>query len=299
MVLGMKGETEQVDYDAGALSGGAVSPSHITGFFQIFENGCTGAGVNTEHGARTRVRILDTSARTTVVLNGELSAAPVSNRVVQSFECHLRGRGVRVEHQISSPIGYGLGMSGSGAFSLALALNDALSSPLSYAECMELSVRAEIASGTGLGDVVAQQFEGVMFGLPPYPSRSVEVIPSTGLEVVCAFFAPLDTKSIIRDSGWKARINAVGSECMQELMKNKTLSKFTALCRHFTFETGLASDELRRVLTAIPEASMAMLGQTAFVLTADAPLARAKLSKFTNRIQTAKPAAQGAHVLEE
>ncbi|MFN8389101.1 MAG: hypothetical protein U0136_02280 [Bdellovibrionota bacterium] len=276
----------------------AFSPSHLTGFFQIFENGSTGAGANTVDGARTRVTLHAEAAKPArISVNGAVAEAPVSRKVIELFGDLAQSTSLTIEHSILSPIGYGLGMSGAGAFSLTLALNDVLGEPLSYHECMELAVRAEIASGTGLGDVVAQQFHGVMIGLPPYPSRAVENIPTDGEQVVCAFFGPLETKKIIRDSTWRDKINQVGAECMADLLRNRTLPNLMSLCRRFTLETGLASPELRNVLAAVPTASMAMLGQTAFILTKDVETAKKQLSQFTDRIQVSALSETGAAVV--
>jgi len=35
----------------------AESPGHITGFFKIYKNGSTGAGINISHGMKTTVEV--------------------------------------------------------------------------------------------------------------------------------------------------------------------------------------------------------------------------------------------------
>ena len=276
----------------------AFAPSHITGFFQIFPNGSTGAGLNTAVGATTLVRFSPAAQGSVLVrINGEESPAPVSRGVVAKFSDRLPLGALEIEHEIGYPIGYGMGMSGAGAFSLALALNELLGGGRSSTACMELAVAAEIESGTGLGDVVAQQFHGIMIGLEPYPSRTVEIIPSEAHWVVCAFFEPLETKKIIRDETWKALINRTGAECMSELMKDKTVANFMHLSRRFTLETGLANETVRRVLEAVPESSMAMLGQTAFAITDDPERIKQRFSEFTHDINISALAEHGAKVL--
>jgi len=275
----------------------AFAPSHITGFFQIFPNGSTGAGLNTALGARTRVECENGGLEVSITINGERSSAPVSTKVLELFQADFRDASLSIAHEIGYPIGYGMGMSGAGAFSLALALNELTQTKRSYQECMEIAVRAEIESGTGLGDVVAQQFEGVMIGLAPYPSRTVEILPSDKKLVVCAFFEPLETKKIIRNEEWKQRINEVGASCMEALLRERTVSNFIALSRRFTLETGLANETVRRVLEAVPESSMAMLGQSVFALTNDEHDLRKKFSAFTDRIVVSPLADRGAHVV--
>ena len=45
----------------------AESPAHITGFFRIYRDGSTGAGINLAHGMKTTVEL---SAKDSFSLNG-------------------------------------------------------------------------------------------------------------------------------------------------------------------------------------------------------------------------------------
>lgn len=292
----------------GALGWG-YSPSHITAFFQIYSDGSTGAGLNTTDGAVSEVILFDLPHGVAVeadriFINEDLSEAEVSRRVLAAFRANelssdaLRRKVCEIRHRIRCPIGYGLGMSGAGAFSLALALNQALHSPFSYGQCLEFARRAEIESGTGLGDVVGQQFRGVMRGLPPYPSTAVAEIAGAPNYVVCAFFEPIETASIIRDPRWKAEINAIGGECMTEIHREPTYAKFIELARHFTFQTKLGSPRVMEVLQAVPQASMAMLGQTVFLLTSDIREGVEVLGRFTDRLYVSSVSAFGASALD-
>jgi len=276
----------------------AFAPSHITGFFKIFPDGSTGAGLNTDTGARSDVKLdKDFEGKESQILINESSTAtPVSDKVLKAFDSFFTQGKLKISHTLKYPPGFGMGMSGAGAFSLALALNDIFKAQLSYDECMQIAVEAEIASGTGLGDVIAQKFYGIMIGLPPYPSREVEIIPSKKNLVACAFFEPLSTKSIIRDEKWKNRINSVGDECMQELNKDKTAEKFIELSRHFSIETKLASSKVKEVIMDIPGASMAMLGQTIFYLAESEQEAKEVLSHHCEDIHISKLADKGASI---
>ena len=282
----------------GSLRAKAFAPSHITGFFQIFKNGSTGAGLNTDDGAITEVEIRESNSfAVEVSINGQISEAPVSKSVIEKFRSKLPPGILHVSHQIAYPIGYGMGMSGAGAFSLSLALNSLCEAPFSASETMELAVRAEIESGTGLGDVVAQQFHGVMIGLEPYPSRTAQILPSKKDWVVCAFFEPLETKSIIRSADWVERINMIGAACMRELLLDRTVEHFMELSRKFTRETGLANEQVLAVLDRVPGSSMAMLGQTVFLFADDPEEGKKLLAPFTSDIIASKLAGTGAHVL--
>ena len=281
------------------LKSSAFAPSHITGFFKIYSNGSTGAGLKTDSGAKKELTYNPEhdGKLCKIQINKKTVETPVSNKVVASFSQFFTKGLLQINHYLDYPHGFGMGMSGAGAFSLALALNEVLQSELSYDECMQIAVEAEINSGTGLGDVIAQKYHGLMIGLPPYPSKKVEIIPTDKNDVACIFFEPLNTKSIIRDEKWKERINQVGEECMQELSKNKTAQMLIELSRHFSIETKLASSKVKEVIQAVPGASMAMLGQTIFYLSGSKEEARDALSFYSEKIHFSKLSTTGAKII--
>lgn len=289
-------EAQQLDKVVSVAS--ATAPGHITGLFQIFSNGSTGAGLNPELGAHTKVYVLASNTSDEIFLNGEPSDARVSKTVLDAFAEYREGKSLRVEHQIDYPIGFGMGMSGAGAYSLSLALNQALGAGLDPHQCMLIAKESEIRCGTGLGDVVAQQFPGVMMGLPPYPSTEVAYIEGPESYVACAFFEALSTESIIRSPHWVERINRVGEYCMAELSKNCTRSTFMELSRHFALETELPSEQVKAVMQAVPQCSMAMLGQTVFLLCNSVAEGIGLLEPFSEHIIVSKIAERGAYVHE-
>ena len=62
-----------------------------------------------------------------VLINGRESEAKTSRNVAESFLSKQKKKFyVKVLHSIELPIGYGLGLSGAGALSLSMALNEAL-----------------------------------------------------------------------------------------------------------------------------------------------------------------------------
>jgi pantoate kinase len=280
------------------ISSSAYAPAHATGFFCIFPDGATGAGFNPIHGAITRVELNKSkSSEKTVSINGKVLEAKVSNKVLESFTEYLDGFSLEIYHALHYPIGYGMGMSAAGAFSLALALNNALDSRFDFNECMQIARRADIFCGTGLGDVVAQQFSGVLMGLPPYPSMTSRQLACNYQYVVCGFFDSMETAKIIKDDTWKEKINKSGKCCMEEIDKNSDTETFIRLSRKFTFETGLASPQVLQVMEAIPSCSMSMLGQTVFLFCNDPIKAEADLRQFTDRILISGIANTGARVL--
>ncbi len=284
----------------------AYAPAHITGFFKIYENGSTGAGLNPERGAVTSISLHSESSRTNsakkqISINSKIEDAIVSNYVLEEFskiEPKINSLSLEINHTLDYLAGYGMGMSGAGAFSFSLALNDFLELELSLDQCMEIAKVSEIKAGTGLGDVIAQKFHGLMIGLPPFPSLDVEIIPTKYEFVTCGFFGSISTSDIIKDKNFKERINSVGTECMDELEKEKTADKFIELCRHFTKSTHIASKEVLKVMDKIPECSMSMLGQSVFLLTNDTKQSEANLKQFCSNVNSSKISTKGAHVIK-
>ncbi len=277
----------------------AYAPAHITGFFKIYSGGSTGAGMNLADGAETLVRIGAVSADPgqRITINGDPAEAPVSRVVLDRFNNLLSERFVQVEHVTAFPVGFGLGMSGAGVFTLSLAINKALGAPLTFKECQKIAAEAEIECGTGLGTVMSQEFVGIIFGLPPFPSTKVQNIVSELNEVVCAFFEPINTAAIIRDPSWKEKINEAGTHCMKELEAAPSVDRLIALSRLFTEVTGLAGAGVKEAMRRVPEASMAMLGQTVFALTRDVERVRREFSLLTPRVQVSTIATRGAGTL--
>ncbi|MFH1224687.1 MAG: hypothetical protein V1676_02690 [Candidatus Diapherotrites archaeon] len=285
---------------ARAKTASAYSPSHITAFFKIYPHGSTGAGVNLEEGVVTNVQAKSVNAKgkVKIKINGKSVPAPTSRAVVREFLKRAKGKwAISALHKTKLPIGYGLGVSGAGALSLALALNSALGTNLSRNLCMQIAKRAEIECGTGLGDVVAEMHAGVMLGNKPYPSRTVKKIKTNHGFAVVGFFAPIKTKGVIRSGTWKSKINKAGSWCMSRMDGEKSERAMVHCARAFSLETGLATPRLRAVMAEMPQASQAMLGETAFVLTNSPREAAKKMKKFTRRVFISRIAKRGAYTL--
>jgi pantoate kinase len=164
---------------------------------------------------------------------------------------------------------------------------------------MQIAADAEIACGTGLGTVMAQQFSGFLIGEEPYPSRSARQITCSEDTVVCCFLDSIKTSSIIRDQSWKERINAVGLECMTEINRDPTIARFRELSRYFTFTTGLANDRVRRIMEEVDSTSMAMLGQTVYAVVhrSEAPEIEARLRAYSDRTTITSVADRAAMVI--
>jgi pantoate kinase len=125
---------------------------------------------------------------------------------------------------------------------------------------------AEVECGTGLSGADAAAIGGILarraIGQPPAK------LPFAEKAIEIAFFSPMKTSAIIRDEGWKKKVNAAGEEALFSLFRKKSWGALVDASRRFTEHSGLGGwcgGELGRNTRA----SMAMLGQT---LWSDIPL---------------------------
>jgi len=115
----------------------AFCPAHITGFFTahlddsqlVSENlGSTGAGFSIKHGVTTSVRVEERRGQESnfkiTTIGYESDKTDVSEFVVNEFlqMGDFTDRFFDIRHEITIPVGYGLGSSGASALSLSYAL---------------------------------------------------------------------------------------------------------------------------------------------------------------------------------
>src|SRR6478672_10873642 len=143
----------------------AFSPGHITGFVVMkpaatnnnknnLYVGSKGAGFSIDRGITTTVEIYDhESVNYQISINDiRVEDAEVSKWVLEEYLKLVDHRYyINIEHEISIPVGFGLGSSGAAALSLSYALNEAFNIGLNTKEAAQVAHNAEIACKTGLG----------------------------------------------------------------------------------------------------------------------------------------------------
>jgi len=252
----------------------AYAPSHITGFFEICESekpehmGSRGCGFTLQAGTVTEVMVKD-GEDISIQLNGVERDAPTTEFVVRELAAN---RSVEVHSKIDVPIGCGFGASGAGALSTALALNEALSLNLTYEQVAGVAHVAEVKNRTGLGDVIAQSYGGLVIrkesGAPGI--GVVDRIHVSDVKIDYVVFGEIITKDILEDAGMRRRINEAGRSAMKKLLSKSTFSEFVRLSKKFAIETGLLSSRAGDAIEAVESmggvASMAMLGDAVFAV---------------------------------
>ena len=246
----------------------AFVPGHVTGFFSAHpadepvKAGSRGAGVTLSHGVEVTVQQRDD--RTAIELDGDAVEMPPVERVLDALgvDAHVRAK-------TPLPLGAGFGVSGAMALGTALAANAAFGCGRSENELTALAHVAEVQSGTGLGDVVAQARGGVPIRLDPgAPGYGrLDGVP-TRPDVEYVTFGELSTEDVL--SGDTDQLSAAGEDALARLVREPTLSQFMYASRRFAREADLLTDEVTEAIRAVSEAggeaSMAMLGRTVFAL---------------------------------
>lgn len=248
----------------------AFVPGHITGLFTVHRtddpetSGSRGAGVTLSKGVTVSV---DPHGEPTVTVDG-------SERSVESIDRVLTALDVdpAVDVETELPLGRGFGLSGGMALGTALASNEAFGLARSENELIRIAHTAEVAAGTGLGDVVAQARGGLPIRLEPGPPPhgSMDGIPSTG-RVEFLAYGDLSTPAVLKER--PREITNAGESALEFLLDEPTRDRFMEASRRFAGEVGLLTPQIESVIEDVEErggrATMAMLGQTVFALGTD------------------------------
>jgi pantoate kinase len=248
-----------------AMTDAAFVPGHITGFFSAHPDedptkaGSRGAGIALSEGVTVRVEPGDG-----LELNGEEIDIEAVDRVLGALRTDAR-----VVAETDLPLGSGFGVSGALALGTALAANDAFDRGLSENELVTIAHGAEVQAGTGLGDVVGQARGGFPIRLDPGAPQygTMDGIPAHR-DIEYVTFGELSTEEVI--GGDTEALTAAGKQALSQLVAEPTLDTFMHASRRFAREADLLTPQLRRTIQDVAdaggEASMAMLGETAFAL---------------------------------
>jgi pantoate kinase len=255
----------------------AVVPAHVTAFFaprradEPSESGATGAGIALTDGIETVVRPReDTDPTPTpetaspahrITLDGE----PASVAAVEGVLGRLGVPAADVRVTARVPVAAGFGVSGGAALGTALAAADCFGLARTRRELVAVAHAAEVAAGTGLGDVVAAACGGVPVRLAaggPEHGR-LDRIPARGrIEYVA--FGELSTAAVLADD--TRTVTTAGAAALDRLRETPTLGELFAAAREFASAADLFVPDVRDAVDAVRaaggDAAMGMLGRT-------------------------------------
>lgn len=263
----------------------SYSPSHITGFFEIRDDrnplykGSVGGGIVLEKGCVTEASLDNDfpqkGTKAEIKINGVEEEANTTKYVVETLAGKYEDEhelNVTVSTEFDVPVGAGLGASGAGALSTALALNRLLSLDMTVTEVAQIAHLAEVENNTGLGDVIAETYSGVVIRKKPGPPGVgiIDTIPHEQQKISYVVFGTRATRAVLVDDSMKRQINNAGREAMKELVRRPSLDDFMRVSRKFSLHSELISDKCRDAIEAVEAegsvASAAMIGDTVFVI---------------------------------
>jgi pantoate kinase len=245
-------------------------PGHVTGLFTVHRRedpartGSRGAGLTLSDGAEVTV---EREGSPGLSVNAESTTVESVEAVLAELEVEPA---IAVETDL--PLGAGFGLSGSMALGTALGANLVYGLGYTENELIRIAHVADVAAGTGLGDVVAAARGGAPIRLEPGapPHGSLDGIPETA-RVEYLTFGGLSTPEVLKER--PHRISEAGERGLEALLEQPTLRQFMAVSRTFATDVGLLTDEIEAVLETVRnhdgQASMAMLGRTVFALGTD------------------------------
>jgi pantoate kinase len=292
----------------------AYSPTHITGFYSevkdesILNRGSLGAGISIRKGVRSTVELYDSERNNfIIVINGVISKdAIVSKFVINEFLKRTnKNYLIKVSHEVSLPIGYGIGTSGSAALSLAFALNDALSLGLSDMESSQIAHKAEIECKTGLGTVLSEFHGGLCIrikgGAPGIGKTNVIRINNYKVAIFC--FSPMFTPYFIECI--RKISNDECNNMMMKVLKTKSTVDFLELSYKFSQSLGFVNKTCNNLMDLLTQngfhSSAALFGQTVFTIVKENELETIKkISKnFPTRLFISEVENEGARLIKK
>ena len=292
----------------------AYSPSHITGFYSevkdesILNRGSLGAGISIRKGVRSTVELYDSENNNfIIVINGVISKdAIVSKFVINEFLKRTnKNYFIKVSHEVNLPIGYGIGTSGSGALSLAIALNEVLSLGLSDTESAQIAHKAEIECKTGLGTVLSEFHGGLCIrikgGAPGIGKTNLIRINNYKVAIFC--FSPMFTQYFIESI--RKISNDECNNMMMKLLKTKSTVDFLELSYKFSQSLRFVNKTCNNLMDLLTQngfhSSAALFGQTVFTIVKENELETIKkISKnFPTRLFISDIENEGARLIKK
>jgi pantoate kinase len=261
----------------------AFCPAHITGFFKayledkhrILENlGSMGAGFSIKEGVTTRVKISTKNNQESsfrIITNGYQSdKTDVSEYVLNEFLKlgKFSNKFVDIEHNISIPVGYGLGSSSAVALSLAFALDKVLETKLDKTRIGQIAHNAEVNCKTGLGDVLASYHGGFEIRVKPGAPGigSVEKIDIDKISIIMICFSPISTNKFIKER--LSQINGLGGKMVDKLLESKNYEHFQDMSLEFAKYVDVMTPRMEKLVRELSEnkikCGIALFGETIF-----------------------------------
>ncbi len=222
-----------------------------------------GAAIALSDGVTAAVRSADSNA---VFFNGEAIDLPPVERIVQ----RLAPTNVEVHLETPLPLGCGFGVSAGCALTTAFAIARQYDLDLSREDLARIAHRAEVESGTGIGDVATQITGGIVYRRGESGPFDCVPLPIEVGELFYCVFDPISTKEILADPKFQRTLHEEGQRAMNWLAvhhANLTMNDLMNRSLEFAEQTELLTDaRVKRTISKARSlsgsATMVMLGQS-------------------------------------
>jgi pantoate kinase len=261
----------------------AFCPAHVTGFFKAHLNdnqnnlenlGSMGAGFSIKQGVTTRVKIESKNKQKSnfkITTKGYQSdKTDISEFILNEFLKlgKFSNKFFNIEHDISIPVGYGLGSSAAVALSLSFALDQALETKLGKIAIGKIAHNAELNCKTGLGDVLASFHGGFEIRVKPGAPGigRVKKILTEEISVIMICFSPISTNKFIKER--LSQINGLGGIMVNKLMESKNYEHFQEMSLEFANYIDVMTPKMQKLVNELYEnnikCGIALFGETIF-----------------------------------
>ncbi|EGG41643.1 GHMP kinase [Candidatus Nitrosarchaeum limnium SFB1] len=264
----------------------AFCPAHITGFFKAYlennnqkkseELGSMGAGFSIKEGVTTHVNIFpkdNQSSNFKITTTGYQSdKTDVSEYVLNEFLKlgNFENLFFDIQHEITIPVGYGLGSSSAVALSLSYALDHVLKTKLDQTIIGKIAHNAEINCKTGLGDVLASYHGGFEIRVKPGAPGigQVEKINTEDISIIMICFSPISTNKFIKERLFQ--INGLGGKMVDRLLESKNYEHFQDMSLEFAKYVQVMTLRMEKLIKELSsngiKCGVALFGETVFTM---------------------------------
>jgi pantoate kinase len=233
-----------------------------------------GAGFSIKQGVTTKVKIQrkkDQESNFKITTNGYQSdKTDVSQYVLNEFLKlgEFSNNFFEIEHDISIPVGYGLGSSSAVALSLSYALDQALQTKLEKTIIGKIAHNAEVNCKTGLGDVLASYHGGFEIRVKPGAPGigHVEKISTEKISIIMICFSPISTNKFIKER--LSQINGLGGKMVNRLLESKDYEHFQDMSLEFAKYVNVMTPRMQKIVKELSKneikCGIALFGETIF-----------------------------------
>ena len=264
----------------------AFCPAHITGFFKAYlekdnqknleKIGSMGAGFSIKKGVTTHINILpkinQNSNFKITTIGYESDKTDVSEYVLNEFLKlgNFEDMFFDIRHEITIPVGYGLGSSSAVALSLSYALDHVLKTRLDHIVIGQIAHNAEINCNTGLGDVLASYHGGFEIRIKPGAPGigQVEKINPGDITIIMICFSPISTNKFIKER--LPQINGLGGKMVSRLLESKNYEHFEDMSLEFAKYIQVMTLRMENLIQELAsngiKCGVALFGETVFTM---------------------------------